>query len=261
VNSTVNLDHLDAIATVVRAPSVVSVDMPIRNTQAVARNAAELEANAVRVLNNDQREALSFIGESLSRRGLALCGGAALALYLGHRRTNDLDLMGSGDFSTDGVESDLCHTGRPVKLLSDAQHGFRQAAFRVGNTKIESIRMDVDATAGHRITGNTLVPPYEEIVAMKMASAAYRGTKRDIVDVYYMLRAGHTANELVTRVTDRYPDRPGLSRTQIVSSVVNCTSKRTHRSDDIVDQVEPVPWGTMLRTVQRAFAAVDRPAP
>jgi hypothetical protein len=241
----------------VEAPAARPTPPAVTRTR-VARTPADLEANAAQVLTSEQRDILNIAGPALAQRGMMLCGGSALALYLGHRKAQDIDVMSSRDFSTDLVESDLRWTGLPVRLKSDAQAGFRQAAFTVGRTAVEATRMEVDPTGAQQLASGAVVPSYRELVAMKMASAAYRSTKRDIVDVYHLLQAGHTADELVNHVVRRYPDRPGMTREQVVASIVNCTSKRSHRASDPVDLVRPVPYEHMLATVQQAFARVGK---
>lgn len=243
----------------VEAPAVRSVPLPAAVTRThVARSHADLEANAERVLSQEQRDILATAGPALAQQGMMLCGGSALALYLGHRKAQDLDVMSSRDFATDQVEANLRQTGVPVRLKSDAQAGFRQAAFTVGRTSVEATRMEVDTAGAQRLAHGAVIPAYRELVAMKMASAAYRSTKRDIIDVYHLLQVGHTADELVNHVVNRYPDRPGMTREQVAASIVNCTSKRSHRATDPVELTRPVPYEHMLATVQQAFARVGK---
>lgn len=233
---------------------------PEAQVQARATTVEAMEANADRVLAKDQRAILPAVGKAMADKGYFLCGGASLALYLGHRKTNDLDFIRSNDFATDDVEKSLtAASGQKVTLISDGQAGFRQAVFKVGGAKVEVTRMEVKAEDAVEVLGGTKIPSYNESVAMKMAAATYRSTKRDIVDVYYLLRAGHSAEDLIERTVNRYPGRPGLSRTQVAASLVGFEQKVSHRDADLVETIDQVPWSRMKETVQAAFARVRLP--
>ncbi len=82
------------------------------------------------------------------------------------------------------------------------------------------------------------------------------GANRDIVDVYFLLKPGNNPEELVERPVNRYPGRPGLSRTQIVSALVGFEQKASHRETDAVDTIENVPW-TRIRIQVWVVATVN----
>lgn len=250
--------HHDPPAAAEEDPAVPTSQVPetALHLQAPTPAATEaLESNARLVMSDDQFAVAQAVGSSMARRGLALAGGIGLACYLGHRRSYDLDFMGSGNFNTPAIESDLAKTGQPVRLISEGAVGFRQAVFKAGITKVEVTQMQVNTEGSHTILGGTVLPAYHEIVAMKVAAAVYRGTKRDIADVYHLLQH-HTPEALVEHTIARYAGRPNMSVLGVLGALTNFPTKATHRAADPLVLVNPVPWEEIHHQVLTKFAQV-----
>jgi hypothetical protein len=56
-------------------------------------------------------------------KGFYLVGGSALALYLGHRRSIDLDLFSIADFDTENLLENLLHTAIRLSVIRSFQMG------------------------------------------------------------------------------------------------------------------------------------------
>jgi predicted nucleotidyltransferase component of viral defense system len=126
-----------------------------------------------------------------------LTGGAALAgFYLGHRRTDDLDLFTTND--------DAFERGRHVLGLVAARIGatleVRQAAPRfsryVMSRGAEAVVIDLVRDQMHQLhpskperDGVRLDPP-DEILANKLTALVGRAEERDLIDVMFLERAG-----------------------------------------------------------------------
>jgi hypothetical protein len=115
-------------------------------------------------------------------KGFYLVGGSALALYLGHRRSIDLDLFSIADFDTEN-------------LLENLQQDFNYRIYlSAANTLKGSInQINVDIIA-HRypLVGDPLfsdgiaIISMKDIVAMKLNAIATSGQRsKDFVDVFY----------------------------------------------------------------------------
>lgn len=130
-------------------------------------------------------------------RGFFLTGGAALiGYYLHHRSTSDLDLFTldreafeRGPFVVLQVAEEL---DSAVEVRQDAP-GFKRYALARG---AEGVVIDLVheralqlATAKPTIDG-VVVDPREEILANKLTALVGRMEERDLVDVYFLERAG-----------------------------------------------------------------------
>jgi hypothetical protein len=132
---------------------------------------------------------------------LRLVGGTALALQTGHRKSIDLDLFGEINFE----EID------PVQIFG----GFEQVGTikRSKNINILSINgikvdfvnysypwlQDQIVEEGIRIAGK------HDIAAMKLAAVTGRGTRKDFVDLFYLLKE-FDLRELVRFYNQKYFD-------------------------------------------------------
>ncbi len=131
-------------------------------------------------------------------RGFFLTGGAALAgFYIGHRRTDDLDL-----FTTD---VDAFERGRFV-VADVAQHlnaqvvtrqeapGFRRMLLTMADGA--SLVIDLVRDAGvqtfpqKREFEQIIVDSIEEILVNKLTAIVGRAEERDLVDLYFLAASG-----------------------------------------------------------------------
>lgn len=70
-----------------------------------APNEEELAVFHQEVLGRSTEHLMSAFGCVLAQPGFMRCGGTAVALYLGHRQSDDLDLLTEHDFDSE----DLLH--------------------------------------------------------------------------------------------------------------------------------------------------------
>jgi len=117
-------------------------------------------------------------------KGFNLVGGTALALYLGHRTSVDIDLF--PNFNFDAVQlMELIQKDYPLQLYYTAQNTLK------GN--IENINVDIIA---HRYP--YLIEPSEienirilsepDIIAMKLNAISVSGQRsKDFIDIYFVL--------------------------------------------------------------------------
>jgi hypothetical protein len=147
-----------------------------------------------------QREVLTAFFKH--ERRFFLTGGAALAgFYLGHRTTDDLDLFTHekeafevGGYVLQAVADEL---GGRVVVRQDAP-GFRRYVVSRGEEavvvdlvweRVPSAFPEKPERAGVRID------PIEEILVNKLTAALSRAEERDLVDLLFLERAGHRAEQ------------------------------------------------------------------
>jgi Nucleotidyl transferase AbiEii toxin, Type IV TA system len=146
-------------------------------------------------LTHFQREVLRafFSRES----GFFLTGGAALAgFYLKHRPTNDLDLFTTmsdvfdrGPHILQDVASALNATGETVRHAP----GFHRSVLsRAGDAVVVDLVWDrVPQTHAEKPEQDGIrVDPLDEILANKLTTILSRGEERDLVDLFFLEKAG-----------------------------------------------------------------------
>lgn len=113
-----------------------------------------------------------------------LAGGTALALQIGHRISVDLDFFTLNEFDEEAVSAQLLHFDDFVQ--KNKAWGTIQG--KIGETEFSLFYYKntlVDKTEEYE--GIKLVSK-KDIAAMKLEALQGRGTKRDFVDMYFLLK-------------------------------------------------------------------------
>ena len=138
----------------------------------------------IEVLSEVQRAIMPVLGPFATARGFYLGGGTALALYFGHRRSEDFDWFLSGEL------------GEPLILAEQARKsGLGVEAVQVAPGTLHAVMGDVRVSFF-----SYLYPPIapctvwqdysaelaslDDLACMKLAAIAQRGSRKDFVDVY-----------------------------------------------------------------------------
>jgi Nucleotidyl transferase AbiEii toxin, Type IV TA system len=125
-----------------------------------------------------------------------LTGGAALAgFWLGHRRTEDLDLFTTSDVLDEGDDA-LREASREIGAAVESVQvspTFRRRLVRRGDESVivDLVRDDApQGEAGKVKRGDVVLDSAEEILANKLCALLERAEVRDLVDVLFLERAG-----------------------------------------------------------------------
>ncbi len=164
------------------------------------------------------RVTLAVLGQLPLLRPFYLGGGTALALRLGHRISQDLDLFAN----IDSLDDDFRHSiieelrqGHAVNVLRDSVFGLILEAngqpisfFSYGYPMLES----TDLVSGVQIAGIL------DIGLMKMDAVAGRGTRRDFYDLYF-IASRISLDELFAQSSKKYPQSRGFKMRVLVALV------------------------------------------
>jgi predicted nucleotidyltransferase component of viral defense system len=117
--------------------------------------------------------------------GLRLVGGTALALQLGHRSSIDLDFFGDIDHSHEKMlnafESMKLNT---VSTLSTK----RIHHFVINDVKVDIVNYPYGWIDVPIVDDGVTMASLKDIAAMKLSAITNRGTKKDFVDIYFLLQ-------------------------------------------------------------------------
>lgn len=121
----------------------------------------------------------------LSRYKAVLAGGTALALYLGHRISVDLDFFTAAGFNNEAVISEIRKTKTPFRLFSEGE-GYLIA--EVGGIKTSLFKYEYPFLEKLTVYESIRIAGVLDIASMKIIALSQRGTKRDFVDLFFILR-------------------------------------------------------------------------
>ena len=131
-----------------------------------------------------------------------LCGGTALAMQIGHRKSEDLDFMmwrksktEKPEVNWNAIEKEL--TEKVGEIENFNMLGFDQVEFLVKGVKFSFFVSDnySPVTSPIEYLGNIRIADIEAIMAMKMEVMLRRMKFRDYYDIYCILRKGYSINK------------------------------------------------------------------
>jgi hypothetical protein len=138
-------------------------------------------------------------------RGFFLTGGAALAgFHLGHRTTDDLDLFTAQDAAFERGRFVLIDVatalGGELQVRQDAP-GFKRGVLTRGDQGlvVDLVRdLSPQIHAQKLDRDHILIDSADEILANKLCALVGRAEERDLVDVMFLERAGHSIERALT---------------------------------------------------------------
>ncbi len=138
----------------------------------------------IEILPQEQQRLLQRLsGESFLNEWY-LAGGTCLALYLGHRQSFDFDFFLPADFDTTRIVNLLAQTGNYERgneeknTVNGILDGVKISFLGYKYDMID----DFGSFSGIRLAG------IKDIAGMKLEAIAGRGSKKDFVDLFFLLK-------------------------------------------------------------------------
>ena len=154
-----------------------------------------------------------------------LCGGTALAMQIGHRKSEDLDFMMWRISKTEKPEVNWNAIERELKeKIGEIENfnmlGFDQVEFVVKGVKFSFFVSDnlSPVTAPTEYLGNIRLADIESIMAMKMEVMLRRMKFRDYYDIYCMLQEGYSIHNGIEKALNL--SRHRLSSKNIIAMLL-----------------------------------------
>lgn len=154
-----------------------------------------------------------------------LCGGTALAMQIGHRKSEDLDFMmwrisktEKPEVNWNAIEKEL--RDKIGEIESFNMLGFDQIEFVVKGVKFSFFVSDnrSPVTAPIDYLGNIRLADIESIMAMKMEVMLRRMKFRDYYDIYSILQEGYSINKGIEKALNL--SRHRLSSKNIIAMLL-----------------------------------------
>jgi len=134
-------------------------------------------------------------------KGTRLVGGTSLALQIGHRKSIDLDLFGLIDYEEDDLDSQLEKIGN-VTLLKKTKN---IRIYIIDNVKVDIVNYEYGWLLPAIEEDGIVLAQKEDIAAMKINAVIGRGTKKDFIDIAYLLQI-YTLSDILRFYFNKYPD-------------------------------------------------------
>ena len=129
-----------------------------------------------------------------------LVGGTALALQLGHRISVDLDFFGKIDAGFD-IKSELRNAGR-VSVIKESEN---INIYVVDGIKVDFVNYPYQWINDAVVDEDIVLASPEDIAAMKINAVEGRGSKKDFIDIYFLLKH-YSLEEILDFYTRKYPE-------------------------------------------------------
>ena len=190
---------------------------------------------------------LTALGESGLTKEVYLAGGSALALCFGHRFSVDLDWFGEDVRITDTFRQQLLDIGKLVihSTSTDTFHG------TLGGVEISFFRYPYALIAPKkRYAKNIYLASERDIACMKLDAVATRGSRKDFVDLYFLLQHYDFA-ELFGFMREKYS---GLeyNTTHLLKSLVFFDDAQKSPMPNMIAKVE---WHEMKSEIEKKVKA------
>lgn len=137
-----------------------------------------------------------------SLKDFVLVGGTGLALLKGHRLSIDIDLFSANiPINTDVILPELEKVGKLTQ-----KDIFPYALFlEFDGVKLDVLKYSYPWIEPFHVEDGMRVASVEDIMAMKLAAVTKRGSKKDFIDIYFLMKE-YSLQEMLKNFKRKYPD-------------------------------------------------------
>lgn len=152
-------------------------------------------------ITGETRSLLEKLSSLSVLKNTRLVGGTALALQIGHRTSVDLDFFGSINTDPDELRDILREVGR-VEIASKSKN---INIFWINGIKVDMVNYPYPWLDLPIEESGIRLASIKDIAAMKVAAIVNRGTKKDFIDFYTLLRS-FTVEDILDMYSRKYSD-------------------------------------------------------
>ena len=113
-----------------------------------------------------------------------LVGGTSFALQLGHRNSIDIDLFGNSEINSELFIKKLNSFGE----ISVTQSSKNILITKIKNVKVDFVNYKYPLLTDILVIDTIRMLSTKDIAAMKLNAIAGRGSKKDFIDLYFLLQ-------------------------------------------------------------------------
>ena len=153
------------------------------------------------ILSDSQQQLLTKIGDTNLAEGFYLAGGTSLAIQLQHRQSDDFDFFSEKEFDLKVLQEKLGEVFSYQLVLSERKTLY----VRVKDISISYIHYQYPLLRPvTEFQKGIFLASIEDIAAMKLATIAARGAKRDFVDLFYICNRNFSLDKVFELYQQRF---------------------------------------------------------
>ncbi len=169
---------------------------------------------------------------------LRLVGGTSLALQLGHRKSIDLDLFGEIIFE----HIDRTKAFNKFEKVVILKKSKNINILSIDDVKIDFVNYSYPWLQKQLLIDEIRLAGIEDIAAMKLAAITGRGSRKDFIDIYFLLQK-YDIREMLGFYREKYFDG---SEYLVLKSL---TYFDDAEEDLDVEMLKDVPWATIKKYI------------
>ncbi len=162
---------------------------------------------------------------------MRLVGGTALALQIGHRKSIDLDLFGDIDFDNVNTAKVFANFNNTITLKRSKNINI----FSIDDVKVDFVNYSYPWLQNQLLLGGIRLAGIEDIAAMKLAAITGRGSRKDFIDLYFLLQK-YNLKEMLGFYRNKYFDG---SEYLVLKSLTYFTDAE---NDIEIEMIKDVSW-------------------
>ena len=162
---------------------------------------------------------------------MRLVGGTALALQIGHRKSIDLDLFGDIDFDNVNTAKVFTNFNNTITLKRSKNINI----FSIDDVKVDFVNYSYPWLQNQLLLGGIRLAGIEDIAAMKLAAITGRGSRKDFIDLYFLLQK-YNLKEMLGFYRNKYFDG---SEYLVLKSLTYFTDAE---NDIEIEMIKDVSW-------------------
>lgn len=135
-------------------------------------------------IDSSTLELLKQLQEQPAFKNLRLVGGTSLALQIGHRISVDIDLFGNIEADEFEVLSQI-NSIAPVTILKKSKN---INIFLIKGVKVDIVNYNYPWLSQPISSKDLVLASLEDIAAMKLSAITGRGTRKDFIDMFFLLK-------------------------------------------------------------------------
>lgn len=176
-------------------------------------------------------------------RQFYLGGGTAVALQLGHRRSVDLDFFSTKSFDTLWLRQQLadCGTFQLDVESPGTLHG------QLDDAKLSFLEYRYPLIENFDEHEGITIASLKDLACMKLEVIAARGKKRDLIDLYAILKQGYALTDILIWFENKYQSIQ-YNQMHLIKSL---TYFADAEADPMPMMLEEISWEDVKRSLER----------
>lgn len=187
------------------------------------------------------------IAKSQIAKTFYLAGGTGLALQLGHRESLDLDWFSRNPLSNSDLKKELANLGKFT--LDNESKGTINGL--LDEIRVSFFYYDYDQLFPFISFGGINLADERDIAAMKIDAISSRGSKKDFIDIYFLL-GKYKLEELIEFFEKKYAGIK-YNKLHILKSLVYFDDAEDEPTLTMLKQIE---WKEVKKKIKKAVLEV-----